>query len=753
MQQKIASFHLHRPETSALACLAVVSGILMPAAGMAQSQSQAGRTAVEEIHVTASKRGYDESLQSVPMSIQALPERIMEQAGVKDFADFARLAPSVSMAGSDTGTPQVSIRGVRTTAVPAQTTQENPLTSIYYDDLPVSMANFNPNLDLFDIQRIEVLRGPQGTLYGAGAMGGNIRFVTNKPNLTDLEAKFEGTIATTRRGGEVYDLKALVNVPVVDDKFALRITGTSHWDDGYVDNPYLGIKDFNDNDRKGARVAALFQPTEDLSITANFIYQDTNFKHGRTSLMAPPGEEPNLKNPETHLYGNIPFLDELLIYNLALEYDLGFATFYSSTSYFERNMTNTGSVQSLMELFFGLQLDAPNRSVWDNKDFVQEFRLTSAGDNRFNWVVGAFYSHRKMHMEQDFTIENAEDVFGFPTGGFGAPSDDILFYGNTTTKQKQYALFGEATYKITDKLHGTVGLRWFKWEQDFDLFFAGLFQGGAYPLVEHTSADKFTPKFALSYHANDDLMIYANAAKGYRLGGMNEPVPVDLCGPELAEVGLSEAPTTFAPDSLWSYEVGAKSQWFERRMTVNAAAFYVDWKDIQTLKRMPMCGFYFTENAGALESKGFELEVTAVPVTGLTLTVATTYTDATLSQDVPNLLAAKGDRTPYVPKWAVSAAAEYVHPITDTLDGYVRFDLQHVGLRYTEFNPALGIAMPSYEIANVHFGIDAESWAIAMFVKNIWDKRALTNADFASDVLTYTIERPRTIGVTLRARY
>ncbi len=735
---------------SYLAYFAVAFGLLITTGANAQDSSSFG---LEEIVVTAAKRGYAESLQSVPMSIQALPERTIEQAGIKDFTDFARMAPSVSMAGSDTGTPQVSIRGVRTTAVPATTTQENPLTSIYYDDLPVSMANFNPNLDLFDIQRIEVLRGPQGTLYGAGAMGGNIRFVTNKPNLMELEGKVEASLATTKHGGEVYDLKVLVNVPVVEDKFALRITGTSHWDDGYVDNNYLGIKDFDKNKRQGARISALFQPTEDLSITANFIYQDTTFKQGRSTLISRPGELPIVDNPTTNIYGNSPFLDELQIYNLAVEYDLGWATAYSSSSYFKRNMSNAGTVHTLMEAMFGLQIDAPNAVYWDNKDFVQEFRLTSVGDERLNWVIGAFYSKRKVNYDQDFTIDDAENVFGFPTGGYGAPNDDILFFGDTNTKQKQYAVFGEATYKITDKLHATAGLRWFKSEQDFDLHFAGLFQGGTYRLTENTSADGVTPKFALAYHASDAWMIYANAAKGYRLGGMNEPVPEDLCAADLSEVGLTEGPTTFGSDSLWSYELGTKSQFFQRRMTLNASVFYIDWKNIQTLKSLPNCGFYFTENAGALESKGFEVEMMAMPMRGLTLTLAATYTDATLAQDVPNLIAVEGDRTPYVPKWSASASAEYVQPVTDSLNGYIRFDLQHVGKRYTEFNTARAIAMPSYEIGNIHLGIQQENWEIAFFVKNIWDKRALTSAGFSSNVTTYVIERPRTIGVTLRANY
>ncbi|MBW7836811.1 MAG: TonB-dependent receptor [Sphingomonadales bacterium] len=726
---------------SSIAALSVAFGIL------ASANAAEDKLALEEVLVTASKRGFAETLQSVPLSIQALTERTLEQAGAKDFFDFARMAPSVSVVDQGIGSAQVSIRGVRVGVIPAQTTQEKPLTSIYYDDLPVSFANFNPNLDLFDVQRVEVLRGPQGTLYGAGAMGGNIRFVTNRANLTDWEVKGEGTIATIRHGGEIYDLKGLVNAPVVEDRLALRITGTMNWDDGYIDNVFLGEKDWNRSRRKGVRASALFQPSEDLSIIANFIYQDMEFDHGRGQINIP-----GLRNPTQSYYSALPFLDEIAIYNLTVEYDLGWANFFSSSSYYDRNMNESGTVQELMEAYFGVQSPYPNRVLWDNRDFVQEFRLTSPQEQRLTWVVGAFYANQKTDYMQDFTYPGFGEMFEMPTDIYGAP-EDVLFYGDVSNRQKQYALFGEATYNITDDLHFTAGLRWFDWKQKFDLLYAGFFQGGLYPLVDKTSANKFTPKFTLSYKGSDDWMVYATAAKGYRLGGMNDPVPSDLCADDLNEVGLTEAPTTFAPDSLWSYELGAKTQWFERRMTLNAALFYIDWTAVQTLKRLPNCGFYFTENVGKVESKGIEVEMVAMPVRGLTVMLSGTYTDATLAEDVPNLFGVEGDRVPYVPKFALSASVEYMQPIANSMDGYIRFDLQHVGHRNTEFNEALGIDMDSYQIGNVHVGVQMEKWEVALFVKNIWDKRAILSAENNFGIDNWTIERPRTIGLTVRAHY
>src|SRR5690606_29385591 len=213
------------------------------------------------------------------------------------------------------------------------------------------------------------------------------------------------------------------------------------------------------------------------------------------------------------------------------------------------------------------------------------------------------------------------DMFGIPCCIFGAPAE-VLFFGEVQNNQKQYALFGEATYKITDALHFTTGLRWFDWEQDFNLLYAGLFQGGLYTVAGKTSASEFTPKFNLSYDASEDWMVYGNIAKGYRLGGLNDPVPVDLCAEDLNAVGLTEAPLPFDPDSLWSYEIGSKASLLDNRMTLNVAAFYIDWTDVQTLKNLPSCGFYFTENVGEVESKGLEVEMVALLAEGLTLSIA-----------------------------------------------------------------------------------------------------------------------------------
>ena len=726
--------------------------VCLGAAPSLAQESAATSSRLEEVLVTASRRSFEESIQSVPVSIQALSQSTLEQAGAQEFMDFAQLAPSLTLAGVSTGTPQVSMRGVWLGGVSTKTTQENPLTGVYYDDLPVSLANFNPNLDLFDVQRIEILRGPQGTLYGAGSMGGNIRFVTNAPNSREWQTDVAGSYGQIDDGGSVYDIKGMINIPVADDKFGLRFVGYSNWDDGFVDNSFLGIEDFDENRRWGGRLSGRWDVSEDLAVTVNLLHQEIEFDHGRHFIDAPPGQLPDPDRPEQNLYGNVPFDDEMTIYNAVIEYDFGWASLLSSTSYFERDMNETGSAQSLMELIFGLQLDAPNRSLWDNSDFVQEFRLSSPDNPRFNWVVGAFYNEKEIVHVQDFTILNAEDVFGFPTGGYGAPDDDILFWGDTTNEQTQYAIFGEGTYKLTDAWHFTAGARWFRWEQDFDLYFAGLFQGGPYTQAGSQRENEVTPKISLSYHGDAGWMVYASASQGYRLGGLNEPVPPDLCAQDLGEVGLTEAPLTFDSDSLWNYEIGAKGDLLDRRLSLSTAIFQIDWTEVQTVKNLPNCGFYFTENVGDVVSRGVEFELAAAPVTGLTLTLSGAYIDSELDEDVPNLFASKGDRVPNVPEWAMSISAAYSWPFTSNLNGYVRADYRHVGRRYTEFNPDNGLTLESYESGNLNFGVETADWDVSLFIRNFTDERGLIDGGFGQDVTTYSIVRPRTIGVSFRYR-
>ncbi len=711
-----------------------------------------------EVIVTAQKRGAQD-LQDVPISIQAITADTLERAGVKDFLDAAKLAPSLTIIDQGTGQYQVYMRGIITGPAATSATQDKPLTSIYVDEVPVSFANFNPNFNMFDVERVEVLRGPQGTLYGAGSMGGNIRIVTVEPNTRELAAKIEAQTAWTRDGDESYAFRGLVNFPLIEDKLGLRIAGTTSQDGAFVDNPLLGEENIEALDRDTARLAARWVPTEPLAVTLNLLWQQMEADDRRRRMI--PGTQTLFDNvPAEGEFTTVqsllePFVDEQLLSNATITYDFAWAQLLSSTSYFDREFTNFQ--QGFFAEFFDKLINGDIAvsgwviDDWDVNDFVQELRLISP-DRRLDWVIGAFYADQFARFVDDYPVENFEERTGLPTTGFGAPMNN-LFKGNTENEQRQYAVFGELTFAFTQRLEGTVGLRWFDWEQDFFQFFSGFFNGGVSIKDETTEAQEFTPKFSLSYDLSNDAMIYATAAKGYRLGGVNDPVPPEPCADELAGIGLTEAPSTFGPDSLWNYEIGTKTSWLDRRLTLNAAVYHIDWTDIQTRRFLESCGFFFTENVGKAESTGVELELISSPAEGLTLALTGSYTKAELAEDVPNLNAQKGDKAPFVPEFAASATIDYYFPITVTLDGYARLDVQYVGSRTTSY--AGTTEMPAYDLGNLHLGLEGGDgrWVAEVFATNLWDEEAIlveSEVSFTGAGAEQVIERPRTIGLTLR---
>jgi iron complex outermembrane receptor protein len=742
------------------ACLAL--GCMEASHAQPVSERGAASRQLEEIVVTAQKLG-EQNLQDVPISIQAVSADTLQRAGASEFVDFAKLAPSINLIDSGNGQYQIYMRGIITGPAATSATQDKPLTSMYIDDVPVSFANFNPNFAMFDVERIEVLRGPQGTLYGAGSMGGNIRIVTTKPDTSRPGAKIEASGATTRDGDESYGLKGLVNFPVVADQLGMRLTATHEFDAGFVDNVLIPAENGDDLTRDSARLSALWLPTDALEVTANVMWQDMD-SDDRTRRMVPGTQT---------LYDNVtgegeftvvqtlhdPFVDEQILSNLSLDLNLGWARLFSSTSYFDREFTNYQ--QGFFAEFFDKLINGDIAvegwviDDWNVNNFVQELRLSSPTDRRLKWVVGAFYTDEFARFVDDYPVENFEERTGIPTDIWGAPKNN-LFKGNTENRQEQLALFGEFTYAFTDRLDATLGLRWFKWEQDFHQFFSGFFNGGVTIKDESVDVDEVTPKFSVAYHITDDAMIYATAAKGYRLGGVNDPVPPDLCADELAELGLTEAPSTFDPDSLWNYEIGLKSTWLDRRLTVNTTVYYLDWSDIQTRNTLETCGFFFTENVGEAESTGVEMEVLAVPVQGLTTTLAVAYTNAELAEDVPNLNAQKGDKAPFVPEFSISGAVDYQRSLTEQLDGYVRLDVQYVDDRTTSYGGS--VEMPSYVLGNLHLGVQQGDgrWTVETFVTNLWDENAIHTHSGASAFgvgAREVIERPRTIGLLFRWNY
>ena len=752
MKTKFTSRHFkcsiqNKIENTILMTVLAMLAVTAPASVMAQDAGdESAEGALEEVMVTARKR--TESIYEVPISISVISEDLIENLGAQDFTDILRSVPSLTAYQNGPGRTRLYIRGIANGAGNDNDTQNGETVSIYLDEIPISLGAMNPELGLFDLERVEVLRGPQGTLYGAGAMAGTIRQVSNKPDLTEVEGKIEGSYANISHGTESYSIKGLVNIPIAEDSFALRASAYYNDFGGYLDNVQSGEKDTNDGTTKGGRLAARWMLSDVFTADFSLFYHDYS-DNGR---------------PEDH--DATPFLtrdvfsfdgydDEMTIYNMTLNYDLGWGEIVSSTSYFDRTVINRRSLDLLFELALPPGI-TPHELVdtTDMETFAQELRLASTTDRPLQWTVGLYLDKKDTLYLNTFPVPGADEILGVPSEVFGAPPDN-LFFGFDDLTVKTYAFFGEAYYTINDWTI-TGGLRYFNWKQDIVFYQSGLFNGGANSDPRPQGKDDgVNPKLSVSYDVNDNMLVYGSASRGYRYGGINGAIPEAVCSEELEEVDREGGDVRFFDsDKLWNYEVGAKGTSAGGNLSYSAAAFIIKWDDMQTSRSFD-CGFGFRENVGKATSQGIELEMQAAVGDGWTLGMGGAYVDATLDEDVPNLDAEKGDQVPYVPKLSFNVSAEYHFPMVNNMDWFAWANAQYVGDRHTEFNhdPATNYRkMDAYTIVNARVGFNWQTWEFSLVSNNLLDDdgvvRALRRPPFDPDAVIRT--QPRTVGVVVR---
>jgi iron complex outermembrane receptor protein len=727
---------------SLLAVALCSAGGFALSAGLAHAQAKPSDADLSEVVVTAQKRA--QSLQDVPISINVVDSHAIQNLGAQSFTDLLSNVPSLTAYQNGAGRSQLIIRGVTSNGIGEDEPQTQETVGLYLDETSIAVSGFNPEENLFDLERVEVLRGPQGTLYGAGAMSGAVRMVTNKPDASKYSGKVEATVSDVAHGSTGYDVKGMVNVPIVADKAALRLSAYHTDFGGYIDNLTTGKSDINSNESTGGRAALRLTPSSDLTIDLSVFAQ--RFTDGGRSIDE-GGLARSYRSPEGSTFEN-------QIYNLTVVKSFDKFEITSATSFLNVDVLNRRQLDKTLatvtpDLFSAL---ADKTNV---KDYTQEVRVASRGDGPLTWLVGGYYNRRDRNYLNSFPVPGIDAELGISSPSFGAPKD-TLFFGIQDIAVKQGAIFGEATYTI-DKLAFTAGLRWFKWKQDYSLVAGGLFNGGPTSTGQrNTSADGVNPKFNITYTIDADNMVYATAAKGFRFGGINDVIPANLCAAELAGITRNGDPTVYGPDKLWNYEVGNKSSFFDRRLTLDASAYVIKWTDIQTNRNLN-CGFGFRENAGSLTSKGLELEATLRPIDGLTLSAGGAYTDATLDGDVPNLSAVKGDPAPFVPKYSLTTTAEYRFPLTGDIEGFVWGNYQYVDKRGTDFDSALSTyrKMSAYNLVNLRAGATVNDVELSVFVKNLTDSRGVLRqlASTPFDAEGAIRVQPRTVGVTARASF
>lgn len=739
----------------------------------AQEQQAEEADRVEEVVVTARKR--EEALQDVPFALSAKTEEQLRSLGAGNLEDLAHNVAGFTVQNLGPGQSQVAMRGISAGQIVRDQPGVKEQVGVYIDESVVSLSLFTPDLDLYDLNRVEVLRGPQGTLFGSGSLSGTVRYITNQPDLQDLRVSGEVSGSFLDGGDFGGHFKAMLNIPIAEDRAALRIAGYYTDFSGFIDavQPNGGSDDeVNEGDRIGYRMALRIQPTDNLTITPRVMYQEVDLdgfnREDDYNILANPFTTTrppvSLGSRDQFTQLEEEFTDDFLLIDGTIEYDFGPVVLTSITSFTDRDLLQvrdatqlTASITAQPDILDQPEavytLDAPLDDATDVETFTQELRLSYSGD-RLSGVIGGFYSDIDRRYGQSLLVAGFEDATEIETESVLA-GKDILFFSDIPYDFEQYAVFGEATYSLTDRLDFSAGVRWFDFEEKRVLNFDGIFADQTIGLPGKTTSDGLSPRFIVSYQLNEDIQLNAQVAKGFRLGGINDPLNVPLCSPsDLATFG---GKTSFGDEELWNYEIGAKTTLFDGRARLNTSLFYSKIDDLQATLEAGTCSSRIVFNVPDARSQGVEFELVAQPAPGLDLGVAASWTDAELRSTVTSTNeegvtavvggVEKGNRLPTTPKFQLSAYGTYVWPIRNDLDGFITGTYQHVGDRYTQigdqapgfstvnltvtpigdpavstfrFNPKLG----SYQIGNLRVGVRSPRWELALFVNNLWDERA-----------------------------
>ncbi|HNP37308.1 MAG TPA: TonB-dependent receptor [Woeseiaceae bacterium] len=812
-QFRIQSGHNHaeqyawRPGTVSSLSMAMMGALYPAANALAQSSTGADDGGIEEIIVTATKRQI--SLQDVPQSITAFSNTDIEKMVFKNMEDYMKAIPSASLVNSMPGRNSLSMRGITTGSAEYRTDSQ---VAVYLDEQPVTSISQQPEVRMIDIERVESLPGPQGTLFGSSSQSGTLRIITNKPNFDGFSGQVDGLVATTDGGDSSYDLNGHLNIPIADDKLALRAVAFVSRDGGYVDNVVgenlahqagaygspldnsaIAKDDQNVYEMSGGRLAALWNISENWSADINYILQNST---------------------ADGTWESDPFLGDFKITRFFEEYrdddwwqaaatfkgDLGFAEFVSTTSYFERdssyewdNMYYNQWQTSYYGIYNGFtpyDFEYEFGSIFNfqiQERFSQELRLTSTTDSKLQWMVGAFYEDLHDAWEYGAWLPTLQQTNAWAAANYYAcyynnqgydvacPLEPTIktYVNNYDKTIKQTAVFGEVSYQLTDDWSVTGGVRWFEFDRkDHQLYQApgGFPPFGSYGAGEGvfdssgTNSDTVL-KFSTQYNLTDDKMVYFTYSEGFRLGGHNSP----------RAAATGSIPETYKPDLLQNYEIGLKSQWLDNRVMLNVSLFHMKWSDIQINARVDgpwWLGGTFNGEEGV--SDGLELNGEWQVSENLSLQGSVFLNNAEYSGDTfdprGNLYLEDGQEMPNSPDQKYWLALEYTVPNFAGLKGdlWFRYDTSYQSDTWDNLDASFDNdpdgKIPSWRSSNLQVGINfVNDWDVSLMARNVWNDRginALIYNDTASEWFgdprfrnLRTIQRPRTISLSLRKRF
>ena len=760
-----------------------------------------------EVVVTAEKRS--ESQQSVPLSMTTFGSAALQERSINDFFDYATKVPNLSFAatGDGVGTARtIAIRGI----------SGDNVTAMYIDETPLP-DSLDPRV--LDVDNIEVLRGPQGDLYGARSMGGTVRIITKQPDFENFSATLHGGVSDTAHTDQPnYTGDAVLNIPLIKDMVALRITGFYDEEAGYFKRSYctnpatVGISCFPlsttgittvDNvgaiDTSGGSITLAIKATDALTITPRIMIQRANYNgfpvadfnttpgngYGfpvPATGASPPSEMEPTSLTQARMF-NTPEggSDRWDLYSVGVHWTTDVGELVSSTAYFDRRVDETENEAEFLwaAVTSGAGGSPEPSSIEEIKNyqrFVEEVRWASSLKGPVQFIAGAFYSdyHGALPYASDYpgaTLPGLDATLLGPGNGTLTPGyADLVFKQSFHTDIQEPALFGNINYNITDALKATVGLRWYRVKTTSYGYEEGLVTGGGPPVVspEISATERgVNPKFELDYHVNPDDMVYGLASKGFRPGGLVPVVPAGEAGTGTdcvaalhgidPNINLSQT-RSYNSDSLWNYELGAKTSWLDHRVTLDVAGFYIDWKNLQQ-EILLSCGFQYIANVGAATSKGGEMELRARPLQPLELSAGIGYQDAKITETGPGSPQTVGSPIYNVPDWTANTAVSYTIPLTGDWLLVSGADYSYVGRSYSGNNdPADPRERPAYRLINARFALQRDKFEVALVGKNLADE--LTNLGDNRSIAAETpgrprlfVNQPRTIGIEVRQSF
>jgi len=712
---------------------------------------QEGST-LQEVVVTAQKR--EQALQDVPIPVAVISGAALTENNQVKLTDYYTQVPGLSVAPSTQSTQTLSIRGITTGAVPNGPPAPGPTVGIMIDGVPFGGTGGGdtmvPDFDPGDLARIEVLRGPQGTLYGASSLGGLINFVTQDPSTDAIHGRLEAGTDTIYNGSELgYNARGSVNLPVTSD-LAVRASGYARQDAGYIDNPVLGIDGINADKSYGGHLAALWTVSDSFTVKLSALYQQV--RGGGTNDVTPnppaisgfPATLGDLQ--QGYIRGVGPYFRKTQGYNAVLTDKIGPVTVTSLTGYNSYSIhdetDNTYSLGSLTQPFFGVT-GTPQYDHISFGRFTEELRIAASLGSNLDLLLGGFYSHAVDRYKWD---EYATDPFSGAVAGYWGTFNE----NSAPITYTDYAGFADLTYHVTDRFDVQFGGR----ESEYDVVGRSWIYNGliatvwvgppictASPCVafpEYTlKQNAFTYLFTPSFKITPDIMAYARLASGFREGGEN--------------AGTPDAPASFGPDKTRDYDLGLKGNFLEHTLSVDASVYYIDWQQLQLPLFTPL-NLSYTGNAGSAKSEGVELSVESKPVQGLTVAAWIAYNEAELTAYVPSIYGYPGDPLPNTPRFSGNFSPKYEFPLWGPATGYVAGTIAFVGAREDVFSQASPERqyLPPYSKTDLRAGTQFNDWTVNVYVNNLTDKRGIISGGYGNaEPFAFYLIQPRTVGISV----